>query len=615
MAGELSLHIVATFAIIAIAIGFFVSEKVSIETTSLGLVVALLVFFHLMPLPAEATPALTPQSLLAGFASPALITILALLVIGQGLVQTGALEAPTRRLQDVAPGRPQVVLTVILVSAAAISAVLNNTPVVVMFIPIVSAISARLGMSPSKTLMPLSFITILGGMTTLVGSSTNVLVAGLAEEHAGIVIGFFDFLVPGLLLAAIGIVYVIFIAPLLLRQEGAKASEPGSTSGRQFLAEITVAAGHPLEGMSAVAGMFPLLKAMTVRLVHRDGAAVLPPFEDISLRPGDTVNVAATRTALTDALLSGAALAANEPAHDAETATQAEETPQRGGLTIAEAVIAPGSRIVGRSIDDLGAQVLSGCKIIGVQRRSRMVRALLREIRLEAGDVVLVMGTRAQVRGLRLSHDLLLLEWSAAELPSMALALRARVIFAATVLAIATGLVPIVIAALAGAFAMLPARCLNLRQAARAFDRKIYLLIGASLAMATSLEATGGANYVADLIVGAVSGGSVAVIMSVLFALIAILTNLLSNHATAALFTSIAISTAATIGVDPHILVVLVILAANCSFATPMGYQTNLLVMGSGNYRFADFVRTGTPLIFMLWLAYSLFAPWYYGIM
>lgn len=617
MIHESAIHMWCTFAIIGVAVVFYVTERVSLEITSVGLVVALLALFHFMPLEtADGTLVLSPPELLSGFASPALITILALLVIGQGLFQTGALEGPTRRLQYMGRNRSHLILLFTLIIAGVISAFLNNTPVVVMFIPIVSAISHKLGVNPSKSLMPLSFITILGGMTTLIGSSTNVLVAGLADRYGNVTIGFFDFAVPGLLLASIGAVYVIFVMPHLLRPGETMASEIKDTGGRQFIAQISISAGHPLEGQSAVAGLFPALKNMTVRLVQRGEHPILPPFEDLTLRPGDVVIVAATRKALTEALVSRESLlttdAPDDPSND--NSTDEAERVKIGGLTLAEAVVAPGSRLIGRRVEESGLRTATGCIVLGIQRRSRMIRVRLSEIRLEAGDVILVLGTRKDIRGLRLNHDLLLLEWSARELPDVTLATRAMLIFAATVLSAATGLMPIVIAALAGAFAMIPAGCLNLRQATRAFDRKIYLLIGASLAMAASLAATGGAHFIAMAVVNAVSGASTGVVLSALFLIIALLTNILSNHATAALFTPIAVDTAVQLNADVFIFIYAVILAANCSFATPMAYQTNLLVMGSGHYRFSDFLKAGTPLIFILWLAYSAFAPWYYGL-
>jgi len=174
--------------------------------------------------------------------------------------------------------------------------------------------------------------------------------------------------------------------------------------------------------------------------------------------------------------------------------------------------------------------------------------------------------------------------------------------------------VPIAHAALAGALAMIPAGCLNIRQAARAFDRRIYLLIGASLALAAPLDATGAAALVAAAVVDQVAAAGPAALLAALFLLIAIFTNLLSNHATAALFTPIAIAAAEQVGADPTAFVLTVIYAANCSFATPMAYQTNLLVMGPGRYRFVDFMRAGTPLILIVWLVYCVTAPWYFGL-
>ncbi len=603
-----------TFAIIGIAIVSYVAERVSLEVTSVGLVVALLVLFHFHT-GSNGSALLTTRELLSGFASPALITILSLLVIGQGLFQTGALEGPTRQLQQMGRNRSSSILIFTLIIAAVISAFLNNTPVVVMFIPIVSAITHKLGISPSKALMPLSFITILGGMTTLIGSSTNVLVAGLAERHGAITIGFFDFVVPGTLLAVIGALYVIVVVPRLLQPGETMASEIKAMGGRQFIAQISISAGHPLEGEASIAGMFPALKDMTVRLIQRGEHPILPPFEDVTLHSGDVVIVAATRKALTEALISKESLLTTAaPPSDPGAYDDTDETEplKIGGLTLAEAVVAPGSRLIGRRIEESGLHASTGNIVLGIQRRSRMVRVRLSEIRLEAGDVILVLGSRSDIRRLRLNHDLLLLDWSARELPDITLAARAMLIFAATVLAAATGLIPIAIAALAGAFAMIPAGCLNLRQASRAFDRKIYLMIGASLAMAEALSATGGANFIAMSAVNAVAGASTAVVLSAFFLVIALLTNVLSNHATAALFTPIAIDTAQQLDADPVMFVFAVILAANCSFATPMAYQTNLLVMGSGHYKFSHFLKAGTPLIFLLWLAYSLFAPWYY---
>jgi di/tricarboxylate transporter len=243
-----------------------------------------------------------------------------------------------------------------------------------------------------------------------------------------------------------------------------------------------------------------------------------------------------------------------------------------------------------------------------------MPRMPLGEIRLDAGDVLLVAGSREAVEGLRANRDLLLLEWSAAEVPQRRYAKRASAIFACVVIYAASGIGPIVLGALSGALAMILASCLNVRQAARAFDRRIYLMIGSSLAAAAALEATGGAQYLALAAVATTAGHPVPVTLSVVFLVVAILTNFVSNNAAAVLFTPIALGIAGQIGVDPLPFVAAVMIAASCAFATPIGYQTNMLVMGPGHYRFKDYLVAGGPLLILMWLSFSIFVPWYYGL-
>lgn len=608
----------ATFAIILLAVTSYVLERVSLELTSICVIVVLLLFFNFFPIPAEnGRNMLGAAAMLSGFANPALITIIALLVIGQGLYHTGALIRPTRRIAIIGRSRPQLTLVATLVSAGVISAFMNNTPVVVIFIPVLTALAHRLHVSPSKVLIPLSFISILGGMTTIIGSSTNLLVAGIAAESGIPEIGFFDFFIPGLVLASVGCVYVVFVMPKLLPSRDALPSSETGLSGKQFIAQIEVNPGHILYGEEAAAGLFPHLKQMTVRLVQRGETVFLPPFEDVRLKAGDLVIVAATRQALTEALTSPEGILTTAlPEEDLEDngAEPTQIDASGGELTMAETVVAPASRLIGRRIGQSGLRTETGCVVLGIQRRSRMMRGRIEEIRLEPGDTILMLGSRIRIRALRANRDLLLMSWSAEELPDMTLAFRARAIFLATVIAAATGIVPIVIAALAGAAAMVPAGCLNVRQASRAFDRRIYLLIGAAIAMALALEKTGGAVYIAHGVVSALDGAGPAVILSALFLLIAILTNFLSNNATALLFTPIAVGAARELGTDPLPFVYSVIFAANCSFAAPMGYQTNLLVMGPGHYKFSDYTRAGGPLIIILWLVYSFFAPVYFGL-
>jgi di/tricarboxylate transporter len=604
----------ATFAVIGAAIVLFALERAAVEVIALGVIVALLLLFYFFPvIGPSGLPAITPEDILAGFANPALITILGLLVIGQALHQTGALEELSNRIVPQGRKPSRATLWLLLLMAAVTSAFMNNTPVVVIFIPVLAALANRSGAGAGKVLMPLSYVCILGGMTTLIGSSTNLLVANAATREIGYRMSFFELTVPGTFLAAIGIIYALLVVPRLLPSQGGTsgAQADAQPDGRQFLAQLEVTPGHPLEGKSSVAGLFPALRNITVLKLERHGQALLPPYEDLTFQAGDTLVVAATRQALT-ALLK---VHPHPTGDEAQTAVPAAAAgPLRQNLLMAEAAVAPNSRLEGRFLQHVNFKAQTGCTIIGLQRHRRMLRDRLDTIRLLAGDVILILGPQDRVLELRSDRDLLVLEGSVTRVPHFAAATPAIAIFALTVLAAATGLVPVVIAALCGAAASIVSGSLNVRQAARALDPQIILLVAASIAMARALDTTGGASFLAHHLVEALSGQSAIVVLSAMFLLVAVLTNVLSNNATALLFTPIAISTAAEIGADPVPFIHAVIFAANCPFATPIGYQTNLLVMSPGNYRFMDFVRTGTPLLIILWLAFTILAPWYYGI-
>lgn len=605
------MHMWMTFAVIVGAIVLFAVERVPIELSAIGTVAALLILFYVFPLrDAEGENVLDTEALLAGFAHPALFAILALLVVGQGLFHTGAVEKSTEALGTLLRIAPKYALAVTLVLAGSVSAFLNNTPVVIIFVPILSVLATRRGLNAGNVLMPLSFLTILGGMTTLIGSSANLVAVAASEASGGPIINFFDFAIPGLFLAAIGAVYVLLVMPYILKSRAPKPRRDADY-GKQFIAQITVTADNPWLGTRSVGGMFPDLKQMTVRLVRRGYESFLPPFEDLVLQEGDVVVIAATRQVLLDTLKQHSPLIGVGD-EDKAPRDGRNEKALREPQIMTEAVVAPGSRLIGRNVVQARLTANTGCTVLGIERRSRMVRAPMEEIFLKAGDVLLLLGTTDAIRGLRNNRDLLLLARSRAELPLAHHAKRAFAIFLAMVGVAASGLVPIAIAAISAAIAMILGGCLTVQQAARAFDRKIYLLVGTALALATALQESGGAHSLAHAVVEAVSDYGPAMLLSALFLLTAILTNFLSNHATAALVAPIAVSAAAEVGADPAPFIYGLIFALNCSFATPIAYQTNLIVMGPGHYTFADFMKAGTPLILLLWVAYSLFAPLYF---
>ncbi|MSO81149.1 MAG: hypothetical protein EXQ97_05920 [Alphaproteobacteria bacterium] len=293
-----------TFAIIVVALAFYACGRVPMEITSLGVICALLLLFHLFPVAgADGGAALAPEHLLAGFANPALLTVAALLVMGHGLVQTGALERAAWIVVTLVHGRVVLAPALVLVTAIIISAFLNNTPVVVLLIPVVQAISERLGHTPSRLMIPLSYAAILGGMTTLIGTSTNLLVSGSLVQLGLPALTIFQFTAPGVVLAALGALYIVFLAPRMLPDRVPLSATLGGADGHKFLAQIAVIDSSRMANVSPRGGFFPDLRDVTVHLVQRDEHAFLPPFDDsLILTTGDVLVVAATRRALTAAV-------------------------------------------------------------------------------------------------------------------------------------------------------------------------------------------------------------------------------------------------------------------------------------------------------------------------
>lgn len=610
---EFTLAMGLAFAIVCGAVILLIVERTSLELTSLGTLCALLVAFHLVPvLGPDGENQLGPRALLAGFADPALISVMALLVIGQGLVQTSALEAPISRITRWLGNQPIEPLPVVLLIVMVASALVNNTPVVVIAIPILAALAHQRQQNPSRVMMPLSYAAILGGMTTLIGTSPNLLISSTAAAEGLAPLGFFEFTPMAAILAGIGLVYLTVAVPRLMRDKASNTAGTAESRGKQFIAQLQVHAGGSLVGERATAGLFPGLPMLSVRMIRRGTETMLPPFDEVELKAGDVMTVAATRRQLTEAianrpdLLSGAT--GRKFAADARGADAAD-------LALAEVTVPPTARLIGRTLDQNGFLIRTNCAVLAIERRNRMIPGVgLTNTPIEAGDVLLIVGRSKDIAGVGNDREVLLLEASSVDLPSQQHARRASLIFWATILAAVTQVVPIVVAATVGACLMVATGCLRLGQALRAIEARLFFLIGAALAMGVALKATGGAMYLAQQLVHVLEGQPIPVLLSAMFLFIAVMTNLVSNAAAAVLFTPIAIGVAQQVGTDPRPFLHATVFAVSCSFASPVGYQTNLLVMGPGHYRFADFVRAGAPLVALMWISFSLIAPWYYGL-
>jgi di/tricarboxylate transporter len=598
-------------ALTAVAVAAFVREKWPVEVTSLTLLVVLLIFGALFPLTGpDGQNLLSERALLAGFASPSLIAVLALLVMGQGLIQTSAL-GPLAGVLHAGPGRA---LYLILLALPFLSAFLNDTPLVVIAIPLVGALAATAGVPAARVMIPVSYMAVLGGMTTLIGSSTNLLVASALEKSGAPVPGIFDFIIPGAILAAVGGLYTFFIVPRFLPDRASLAG--GLKEEKEFLAEIEVTPDSALVNAEAGPEGFPALQRARVRLIQRGRYLLAPPFAGYTLEAGDVLVLSAGREALSDIMARHSGHLVQEPdGEDDEKGAEAR--------VLAEVMVAPASRFVDMKLDNVQMRAWFGLLVLGVQRREILLRHRLGATRLEAGDVLLVAGRQAAVNALRGTQDFILVSGSKADMPAVGRGPAAIGIFVTAIGAAIAGLVPIAVAALAGVAGMIAAGCLNIRQAARAVDRKIFVLVGAMLALGTAMQTTGGAAWMAERLLSLpfIDGPWATAVM--LFGLVALTTNVLTNNACAVLFTPIALSLSAALSAaDPTLdpdrilfaLTVAVIFGANCSFASPIGYQTNLLVMGPGHYKFRDFAMVGAPLIALLWMTYAVLAKWYFGL-
>lgn len=608
------------------AVVAFARDKWPLEVTSVAILTVLLLFGQFFPLlNAQGRNQLDAMTLLSGFANPSLVAVLALLVMGQAVIQTDALRPVSRLFQTTNPILAWVSIISILVFVLGVSAFMNNTPLVILAIPIIQALANQVGMSESRIMIPLSFAAILGGMMTLVGSSTNLLVSSAMEELGYEPLGFWDFTTPGLIMASVGLAYVVLVLPQIMPDRRSMA-EDFVGNEKEFIAEFDVAPESSLVGMECEEGRFPQLPDLNVRLIQRSGQLILPPFEGYAIEANDILIVAATRDSLAQILSKHPGYLLSEDEADVLTkfhGTEDEEEElnkdlddkeQARSRTLAEVMIAPGSRLIDMSLEQIGFHRQFKTIILGIQRRARVVRRRLGRIRLEAGDVLLVCGSRTAIEDLRGNQDMIVLSGSKQDLAKVKKAPIAAAIFLFVIAMAAAGFMTIPVAAISGAVAMIATGCLNVRQATRAIDRKIFLLVGSMLALGAALKITNGAGYIAELILGLPFVDSPLALAVVLFILVAITTNVLTNNACAILFTPIALNLANDMQVDPITFAITVIFAANCSFASPIGYQTNLLVMGPGHYRFGDFIKAGVPLILILWVTYIFVAHYYFGL-
>ncbi|MEX0965393.1 MAG: SLC13 family permease [Pseudohongiellaceae bacterium] len=593
-----NLHALFALMMMVVALILFTREQIRLEISSLAILIALALAFSLFPF-IENGEEFNPTSFFQGFGNEALIAVCALMVLGQGLVSTGALSPVGRALSKAWKISPFLSAFVTLLVSAVLSAFINNTPIVVLLLPILVSVSLRANLPPSKLLMPVGFATIVGGMTTTIGTSTNLLVVSVANDMGLAEIEMFDFFVPASIAACVALIYLWLIAPLLLPEIDIELTD---NSHRRFQARLIINEDSPALGKSLAEARELVGKKISFARIRR-GDNYLLPLPTVVLLEGDQIRVVDTASKIKEAAeILKATLYSGELLVEDDTSFIADDQ------IVAEIAIVNGSGIAGLNLGYARFLDQYQLLVLGLHRVGRhdwKDHEEIKDTTLEPGDVLLVQGERESIRNLKLSREFLVLDASE-EVPGTRKAPLALATMFGVVLMSALAIVPIAISSMVGAFILLATRSLKIRAAINAINSRVLFVVVASLAIGQSLEVTGASEYLAQVFLFFFQDSSPTFIMSALMLMMGIMTNIVSNNAAAVIGTPIAIGIAQQLGAPPEVFVLAVLFGANLSFATPMSYNTNLLVMSAGNYGFYDFVKVGVPLSILMWLSYSI---------
>ncbi|MFZ0134639.1 MAG: SLC13 family permease [Desulfobacterales bacterium] len=569
---------IVTILLVAVLV-LLITEKLPVDLTAIGLMVALIL-----------TGILTPLEAVAGFASPAVITVAAMFMISQGMIRTGAVGFIGQKVIALSRGNSTLAMLVVMLIVGLASAFINNTPVVVLFIPIVLSLSCELGFSPSKFLIPVSYASILAGTSTLIGTSTNIIVSGYSAARGFGALGMFELAPVGVPIAIAGIAFLLFAAPRLMPSHRSPVCELKEGGRRRYLAEFSIPRASRLIGQKAEQAFADSHRALEVLEVIRYSHIYYPDRDTVTIAPGDLLLVKGSANELVDIL--------NGESVELPLAEKGLVLGSGDNASIViELIIPPQSTLIGMRLVESRLQRDPDVHIIAIERSGlHYTEKNIPDIRLRNGDILLIWCPERKLEKLRAETDLIIVEDVQHEIVHHRKARLAFTIFGALVIAAAVGLADIMVCALAAVFLMLTTGCLQLREAYRALQANVLLLIVGTIALGSAMEKTGASQRYAEAFLSLFTHADPVMVLAGMILLTSISTQLLSNNATAILMLPIAISSAQKLGVDPKAFIVAVCFGASACFATPIGYQTNLLVYGPGGYRFSDYLKLGIPL-------------------
>lgn len=595
MPGIPPFHALAAMLLTVAMFVAFARGRIPTEIVSLGTIVLIAIGLFFFPLEGQGyTDGLALA--FSGFGHPALVTICALMVMGRGLVVTGALEPATRLLASVWKINTQLGMLVSLLLAMALSMMVNDTPVLVLLLPVFVALAERGAMPASRTLIPLNAAVLLGGMATTIGTSTNLLVVSIAEDLGMEPMRVFDFTPIVAVAALVALPYLWLIMPRLLPDNG----QAFVRNRRVFFATLRV------DDDSDLIGQTPRdLQEILPEDFHFEGSL------DRQITANSRLPVSGSHKALEEALRILKARVA--PAWVVERINAAARG-QGSDVVVVEMAVTAESRLVGLTIPSSGVAGQFGVAVLGIHQQHRgpdKGRHEYSELQLRPGDVLLVMGPLAEIEEFAESDRLLLLE-GVVEVPRRSKALLSGVIMFGSVFTASVGLWPIAISALIGAILMFITGCVKFNRVGRALSANVIVLVAASIAIGRLILETGAAAWLGQLLSAGLQFLPPAMIVASVMLFVTLLTNFASNAAAATVGTPIAFNIAQTLGLPVEPLVLAVLFGCNLCYATPIAYQTNMLIMEEGQYRFADYLRTGVPLVALMATTLSLMLVFFY---